>query len=119
MSSALQLHHIFPKSWCRNNINERNKKFIGVGDIQNNWIDSPSNLMPMHSDTNKKWSAKEPSMALKELKIHSEDQLEMLRIYFIDQEAQSLLEKGSDFIGEFFNCRKNLLVREINKLMRV
>jgi len=116
---ALELHHIYPKDWCRNNSNEFTKEFVNINKEENNWVDSPANLMPMHSETNKKWMKMEPSMALNELGINSEEQIEMLRQYFIDSKAQKLLEGGSDNMGRFLKQRHQSISMEIRKLMRV
>ena len=114
----LELHHIYPKSWCRNNKTKENENYVNTHG-EKNWVDSPANLMPLSKKSNIQWEAKEPSMALSELGIDSQKQHNLLLQYFIDPQAQTLLKDGPENIGKFLERRKNLIRDEIIKLMRV
>ena len=116
---TLQLHHIYPKNWCSNNITESNEKYTKRTKEGIDWVDSTVNLMPLHSTSNRQWAAKEPSMAITELEVHTEAQFNLLKLYFIDKKALGYLSKGSEGIGDFFNHRKKLIKSEIEKMLVV
>ena len=115
---AMDLHHIFPKQWCKNNKTEKNSEYVASDKESSNWVDSPANLMPMHPDSNNMWRQKSPAMALGDFTVSGRDQIECLRLYFIDENAQSLLEDGRNEIGDFLENRKNLLVDENQKIVK-
>ncbi|MDA9180290.1 DUF262 domain-containing protein [Emcibacteraceae bacterium] len=115
----VNLHHIYPKSWCKNNINDLNKMYLSKDPENKNWVDSPANLMPMHPITNNKWKEMEPSMALLELNISSEQQKLSLMQYFIDDKAFNFLSAGPVNVGKFLEYRAQLIVDEYVKYLRV
>lgn len=119
VTSRHDLHHIFAKRWCKDNLTNANKEYLTVSKEGRNWVDSPANLIPMSSKSNKKWDTMEPSAAMGSLGVKTEEQLEQLRKYFIDADCLKLLEQGGVSVGGFLQARAKLLQKEIVRLMRV
>jgi len=114
------LHHIYPKDWCANNKSGPAKKYLSQpssGD--RDWINSPANLMPMARDSNLKWKAQNPSMALDALGVSSKNQLDILERYFVDKECIGYLKQGADGLGPFFERRRKLIADQLTRLLSV
>jgi len=116
---AHELHHIYPKKWCRDNLVAVNENYIGDDADQNNWVNSASNLMPMSARSNKAWGSKQPSSAIYKFEIKSEDQKKTLERYFISDECLTLMENGTNSVGQFFEARSQLLAQEFKRLLQV
>ena len=118
ITSAHELHHLLPKSWCKDNVTEANQKFLKATREQSNWVDSPANLIPMASKSNKKWNTMSPKTAVETLKLDGDERAVIFDDYFVDKEATQLLQKGADDVGEFLERRASLITGEILRLMR-
>ena len=82
-------------------------------------MDSPANLIPMSSKSNKKWDSMEPAAAINSLGVKTQQQIEQLRRYFVDKNCIDLLGKGQAAPGDFLEARAQLIQEEILRLMRV
>lgn len=117
--SQHDLHHIFPKKWCKDNIVPENAEYLSISRDTQDWVNSPANLMPMSGVSNKLWDSKVPSSALHSLDIDSEDQFGLLDRYFVDETSRKLLEGGTSKVGEFLEYRKALLKKAYLGLAKV
>lgn len=117
--SQHELHHIYPKKWCKDNKVPENTKYLEVSRDLQDWINSPANLMPMSGASNKLWDSKVPSSALHSLQINSDQQHDLLDRYFVDEMGRKLLEGGPAKVGEFLEYRKELLKKACLSLTTV
>lgn len=119
ITAAHDLHHILPKSWCKDNATEENAKYLLPGKDQRNWVDAPANLIPMASKSNKLWNTKSPKTAVQSLNLNSDDHIRVFSRYFVDERALELLSAGIDRAGEFLETRAKCIEDEIMRLMQV
>ncbi len=119
ITSAHELHHIYPRRWCRDNALGVNVTSLSESNYLTNWVESSSNLIPMSTKSNKLWDTMEPSTAISLLKISTSDQIDQLKRYFVDEGCLSLLKGGAMNAGDFLRARAKLIEAEILRLMRV
>jgi hypothetical protein len=119
MIGAHELHHVLPKRWCKDNLNEDNAEFLAVNKDANNWVDSPANLLPMASKSNKRWNTMSPRTAIETLALCEQPRGELLEKYFIDAQCIDFLIEGAEGVGKFLKHRANLIEKEIVRLMQV
>lgn len=104
-SNEVQLHHIFPKDWCRNNKTGSLSKYLDPLYANKDWVNSAANLFPMSRVTNLKWRKKNPAQFIDEEHIKYEDNSELWQSYFVTAESYALLAKGEKGLAEFWNER--------------
>lgn len=119
ITSSHELHHLLPKSWCKDNVTKANEKYLKTNMEQTNWVDSPANLIPMASKSNNRWNTMSPKTAVETLKLDGDESAAIFDRYFVDQMTIQLLMKGPDGAGEFLERRAKLIGNEILRLMRV
>ena len=51
-SGSMDLHHIYPKDWCKNNAGGAIKNLLNRESSGRDWVNSAANLIPMHRQTN-------------------------------------------------------------------
>ena len=117
--SQHDLHHIYPKKWCKDNKVPENADYLMISRDTQDWINAPANLMPMSGASNKLWDSKVPSSALHSLGINTEKQFDLLDRYFVDEAGRKLLEGGPSKVGEFLEYRKSLLSKACLDMMKV
>ncbi len=103
-SEPIDIHHIFPQHWCKNN------------GIKAELYDCVVNKTPLSVKTNRKIGGKAPSVYLaniqKDANISEERMDEILRSHVINESAMR-----SDNFDLFFQSRKNALLNRIEKAM--
>lgn len=107
-SRSTDLHHIYPKSWCKNNATGDLKDILG-DDSERDSKNSVANLMPLHRSSNKIWKAKVPKLALSELGMSYKESSSVLNSYFIDETAFELLNSSEPKPMEFWTRRAELI----------
>lgn len=111
----VELHHIFPKDWCRNNRGQFTG--LGDGDSLNPTVDSFANLIPLSAESNKKWLAKSPPTALQDFQITFPTHRDLLTSAAIDEEAFSLLVNLK--VDQFWDRRARNIAERLVKLQEV
>lgn len=119
ITGAHELHHILPKSWCKDNVNEENAKYLSSSKEEKNWVESPVNLIPMASKSNKEWNTMSPKTAIEKLELNTKDHKKMFENYFVSQTCLDHLAAGADGVGPFLEARAILIKAEIYRLMQV
>ncbi|MDF5720709.1 MAG: HNH endonuclease domain-containing protein [Rhizonema sp. PD37] len=103
-SEPIDIHHIFPRSWCEKNSIKREE------------YDSVVNKTPLSSKTNKIVGSHAPSVYLSSLQkkasIAEERMDKLLRSHVIDPDAL----RADDF-DKFFQTRHKMLLERIEKAM--
>ncbi|MCH8490208.1 MAG: DUF262 domain-containing protein [Oceanicaulis sp.] len=113
---SIELHHIFPQKWIRNNIdNEKISKWEYEGLGGRNCV---ANFTPMIARSNKVWNDKLPRRALADADVRPETQSAILSSHFISDEAYiSLVEKSDPVI--FWSQRAKDIAKKIRTYMLV
>lgn len=103
--SAVELHHIFPKNWVRNNANNT---------INMSRLNFPTALIPLSKSSNIEWLASAPEQAVSDW--HPNHNWQTMTSFFssllLDQDSYTpLVNAGNpqDRLDNFFNTRKNTL----------
>ncbi len=111
-SGALDLHHIFPRDWCKNNSSSV-QCIAGSTPDDAKWINSAANLMPMHRKTNNDWRKSSPLTFLQTNNIDYESRKHLWNWYFIDKEAFDDLLIGEAGTESFWKHRGRMIAEEI------
>lgn len=119
ITGAHELHHILPKSWCKDNVTEKNRKYLKSTKEQTNWVESPANLIPMAPKSNKAWNTMSPKTAIETLNLRSPIHLDLFDRYFVDTKCLEHLLAGAEEVGQFLEARAQLIQKEIIRLMQV
>lgn len=114
-----ELHHILPKSWCKDNATSENAHYLRSRSDEPNWVEAPANLIPMASKSNKAWNTRSPKTAIEELDLNSASHAELFERYFVDQECLQYLKNGVGSVGSFLEARAVIIENEIKRLMQV
>lgn len=111
-SGAMDLHHIYPKDWCKNNAGGLAQAVLNSDKAGRDWVDSAANLMPMHRKTNNEWRKQSPGTFLSG-KCDFDDDPNLWTRYYIDREAFELLLKGEASVADFWNRRADAITEDI------
>ena len=113
--SRVELHHIYPKRWCRENASG---EFVDLlGRDTENYVDSVSNLMPISREVNNTWKSKSPATFLLEKGIAYEGKVEKaFKDVFVDAECFKLLKNGLSGIEPFWKRRASLIADHLISL---
>lgn len=121
-ADGTQLHHIFPRAWCRDNAVGELKALLDERDQGVDWVGSPANLVPLSGASNRLWRASRPGQVLEDVPWTARSS-DFARAY-IDQRAFELLRGDDDradlsHVGEFWRHRASLIARDLTRRMDV
>jgi len=111
-SQHMDLHHIYPKDWCKNNAGGPLKQILSRDASDRDWINSAANLMPMHRQTNNEWRKNSPATFLHG-KADYDSHPEVWKKYYINREAYEFLLLGEAGVEKFWHARARALVEDI------
>lgn len=103
-SDRVQIHHIFPQDWCRNNS-------AAHPVISSNGVNCIANLTPLKAHTNNKWKANGPKTALSNLGISYQNNSAALTAAFVDNGA--FLHLSDDDVGAFWERRADAIANAV------
>lgn len=108
---SVQLHHIFPQGWCKDNKGTKN-----IIKDNESIVDGFANLVPLTAKSNNIWRTKSPSTAISEFALDfSTDQ--RFADALVDSDAFTFLK--SDDPDGFWNRRASLMAEELYNLQFV
>lgn len=110
---GVELHHIYPKSWCNNNRTGILAEILNPQQAGRDWVNSIANLMPLSRQSNNIWKAKIPDQVLEEKGITYQYSAAILRNAFIDETCFNYLKAGSSHIKEFWQRRSSLIATDL------
>lgn len=116
---ALQLYQIFNRGWCNKNVTSLNEEYLDKTKSEVDWINSPSNFMPMSRTSNLQWKKLEPTVELHKASTSSVEQKNLLNRYFISSDLIGLVAKDANNIGAFFEHRKEAIAMKIISFLDV
>lgn len=118
-SGWLQLHHIYPKDWCANNVSGKAAEFLDSRTARKDFVNSAANLMPMNRKSNLDWRKKSPSHFIQEQSLSYDAQADLWTAYFVSLEAFDVLADPVSDPGLFWKIRGTLITEEICRRMVV
>lgn len=114
---AVQIHHIFPKAWIRDN--------IGI-EVQKDWhqmgmghVDCLANFTPMLRGSNNTWKAKKPRTALQNAGVTYDSFSISLESHFLSEENFETLVGSISQPTTFWKSRAILIAKNIASRMLV
>jgi hypothetical protein len=111
-SGSMDLHHIYPKDWCKNNAGGALKDVLDQDISERDWVNAAANLIPMHRQTNNQWRKQSPATFL-DSKSDFDSHPDLWMRYFVNREAYELLLQGENGVIDFWNARANAIVEDI------
>jgi hypothetical protein len=118
-SGTVQMHHVYPRDWCRNNRTGRLAELLDEQQAGRDWVNSVSNLMPLSRKSNRTWSAKNPGQVLADQGIGYELHRALLDSVFIDRICFDALLAGADGLPRFWEHRADLIVEDLTRRMQM
>lgn len=104
-SQPIELHHIYPKEWCRNNKQGDLASVLDKTIAGRDWAHSVANLMPLSGKSNNQWKQKIPGQFLTEKNISFGPNSNIFASLFIDQQAFNMLKDGTSQLPAFWSRR--------------
>ncbi|MCA0058041.1 DUF262 domain-containing protein [Mesorhizobium sp. B261B1A] len=108
----MDLHHIYPKDWCKNNAGGVARDVLDRERAGRDWVSSAANLMPMHRQTNNEWRKQSPATFLHG-KADFDSHPNLWTRYYINRDAYDLLLLGEDGVAEFWKKRASAMAEDI------
>lgn len=118
-SSPAELHHIYPRDWCKNNKSGEISKLLDAKIAGQDWVNSTANLMLLSRDSNNAWKSRIPSNVIEEWGLNFTALRETFESLFIDEELFELLKSGPGKLGEFWSLRANKISKNLFNRMFV
>ena len=112
----IQLHHIYPRAWCRNNRTGELSEWLDPDVSEKDWVGSAANLIPLSRESNIEWRNANPGAIL-----HKKN-LTYKKIFsdlFITEEAFEHLKSGANGIPCFWENRADTLASHLEDLVKV
>lgn len=116
---AVELHHIYPKQWARDNCHGDLADWLDVSNAGKDYVNSLANLMPLSRDSNLRWKAKLPGRALTDSRVTFDNAAQRLADAFIDRECFDILTSAVPRPGEFWQRRSTLIADHLLSLCQV
>lgn len=108
-TSPVELHHIYPKNWCRNNQQGPLAKVLSPEIAGRDYANSVANLMPLSRQSNNAWREKVPAQFISENNLRYKPLEKNLIGIFIDQDAFAILASDPRRVAEFWQRRATLI----------
>ena len=115
----IQLHHIYPLAWCRNNRTGELIKWLDRDVSIKDWVGSAANLMPLSRESNLEWRAANPGAMLHRNDLNYASHAALLSDIFVSEEAFGHLSEGAGGIPHFWNARADTLASHLQELLDV
>ena len=115
----IQLHHIYPRAWCRNNRTGELSEWLDSSVSEKDWVRSAANLMPLSRESNLEWRSTNPSAILHQEGLTYASYGELFSDLFISEEASRHLSEGAAGIPHFWNARADTLASHLERLLDV
>jgi hypothetical protein len=118
-NQTAELHHIYPKSWCSNNVTGDMAALLNKSLAGKDWVNSCANLMLLSRESNNEWKAKHPGQVLIEKQMDFSPLSSIFESLFIDKMCFDSLSKGAIGLDIFWRRRAELIASELLRLKNV
>jgi hypothetical protein len=109
----VQLHHIYPKQWCKDNKGSSN-----ILTSRPDSVNCAANLVPLSAASNNAWMTRSPATATQHFELEYDDKDPRFGNAFVNREMFECLTKDSD-PEEFWKMRASLLAERLHGLQYV
>ncbi len=116
---AVELHHIYPKDWCKNNSGGSLAEQLDPVRSGRNFRESTANLMPLSRESNLWWRAQVPSSALAQKHVTYARSGDVLDAAFISEDSFNLLMAPEPRPAEFWLKRAGDLADHMLRLTTI
>jgi uncharacterized protein with ParB-like and HNH nuclease domain len=113
-NEKVDLHHIYPRDWCRNN-RAAHQVLQNAAHIEN----CIANLTPLTSASNNRWKTRSPGTAINEFDLTWENRSSVYTESFVDKETFEVLSASVPNPESFWKKRSLIIAREIFNLQKV
>lgn len=110
----VQLHHIFPADWCRNNWSLLKDR---VPDKET--INCFANLVPMKAESNLRWKAMAPNTAIHTLQLDFDSRTEDFERAYVDKTGFDMLVQAQADPYSFWRHRAALMAKELVAVQKI
>ena len=117
--AGVELHHIYPRDWCKNNAAGELAKILNPRLADRNYCESLANMIPLSRESNQWWRSKVPSAALHEKAVTYDTSRSTLERAFVSEEAFSYVMDGQPKPKEFWHLRAERLADHLLGLTRI
>ena len=118
-ASPVELHHIYPKEWCRNNKTGELAAILDPAIARRDFVGSVANQMPLSRESNNAWRQKSPAQFIAESQITFSPNRENLKAVFIDERGFEYLSGGPQNVEKFWQHRAELIADALLQNTRV
>ena len=116
----VEMHHIFPKAWCKNNRrHERLAKILDPEQAGRNYVNSLANLMPLSRKSNIDWMQKHPGQFIQERRLNYSQMANTFSKLFISEDMFSSFTSEDERILDFWKARAELIAQDLLMRMEV
>ncbi|MBO6816496.1 MAG: DUF262 domain-containing protein [Rhizobiaceae bacterium] len=115
---VVELHHIYPKKWCRDNASGEHREILGKDTGDKNYVDSIANLMPISRKLNNEWKSRSPSTFFIEKAVRYKGKAAAsFSKSYIDRHGFDLLNtSGLASVEAFWNHRASMIADHLLEL---
>ena len=117
--SGVELHHIYPRDWCKNNASGDLAQILNVRISGKNYCESLANMIPLSRDSNQWWRSRVPGHALEEKSVTYDTSRSILERAFITEQAFSYLVASQPSPKEFWTARAETIAAHLLSLSRI
>lgn len=117
--SPIELHHIYPKEWCRNNRTSELSAILDPAVAGRDYVGSIANQMPLSRPSNNAWRQKFPAQYLSESNIRFAPNQENFKALFIDELGFGYLSGGAEDVEKFWLHRAEMIADALLQKTRV
>lgn len=110
-NKRVQLHHIFPRAWCKNN--EKTTDSVSEA-LEAYGVNCAANLIPLEASSNNKWSQFSPATAIKSFGLAFEGSAELYNNAFVGVDEFESMAK--DDLKSFLEGRAKRMAEYIHRL---
>ena len=114
-----EFHHIYPKKWCKSNMDGKLAKILSTDPSDQNYVYSVVNLTLLSKESNLAWRDKVPGQALIEKNIDYSIQERVFNSAFIDREGFNILIKSPPNPEKFWARRATKMAKFFAELASV
>jgi hypothetical protein len=118
-ANPVELHHIYPKEWCRNNRAGTLRDILDPALAGRDFVNSVANLMPLSRQSNNAWRQKFPAQFIQERGIEFGPNENNFLSLYIDRTAFSLLNGDSEDIKPFWEQRSGAIADALIRNSRI
>jgi len=112
-TEPIELHHIYPKNWCRNNRSGELANLLDPQKAGRDLINSTANMMPLSRTSNNAWRDANPAQFIEAKRLSFASLQKTLQPIFIDDDCFKFLALGASGMASFWDRRAVLMASDL------